>query len=48
MEIRKERWAESLPDGATVAVALVLWRLFFPGLMSQDSIIQYGQALTGH
>ncbi len=43
MEIRKERW----PDALAVAVALALWRLFFPGLMSQDSIIQYGQAVTG-
>jgi hypothetical protein len=32
----------------TAGVAFVLWRVFFPGLMSQDSIIQYGQALTGH
>jgi hypothetical protein len=44
MEIRKER----VPDYLTALVALVLWRVFFPGLMSQDSILQYGQALTGH
>jgi hypothetical protein len=44
MEIRKER----IPDYLTALVALVLWRVFFPGLMSQDSILQYGQALTGH
>jgi hypothetical protein len=43
MKIRKERW----PDVLTVAVALLVWRLFFPGLMSQDSISQYGQAVTG-
>ena len=41
------RPADRRPDWLTVAVALVLWRLFFPGLMSQDSIDQYGQALTG-
>jgi hypothetical protein len=41
------RWKERLPDWLTVAVALLLWRLFFPGLMSQDSVDQYGQALTG-
>ncbi|MEA2604212.1 MAG: hypothetical protein QOF89_5204 [Acidobacteriota bacterium] len=39
--------ASSLPGWITAAVALLLWRLFFPGLMSIDSIIQYGQALTG-
>jgi hypothetical protein len=43
MEIRKERW----PGVLTVAVALLVWRLFFPGLMSQDSISQYGQAVAG-
>jgi hypothetical protein len=43
MKIRKERW----PDVLTVAVALFIWRLFFPGLMSQDSISQYGQAVDG-
>jgi hypothetical protein len=47
MEIRKERWPDDLPGYLAVAVALALWRLFFPGLMSQDSIIQYGQAVTG-
>ena len=36
-----------IPDGLTAAVAFVLWRVFFPGLMSADSIAQYGQALTG-
>ncbi len=39
--------AGRLPVGLTAAVALFLWRLFFPGLMSTDSIIQYTQALTG-
>jgi hypothetical protein len=45
----QRRWADAgrLPAYLTVAVALVLWRLFFPGLMSVDSIDQYGQALTG-
>ena len=43
MKIRKERW----PDVLMVAVALFIWRLFFPGLMSQDSISQYGQAVAG-
>jgi hypothetical protein len=28
-------------------VALLVWRVFFPGLMSADSISQYGQALSG-
>ncbi|MFL6232582.1 MAG: hypothetical protein ACJ76N_05555 [Thermoanaerobaculia bacterium] len=41
------RRADRLPDWLTAAVALALWRLFFPGLMSSDSIVQYGQALTG-
>jgi len=36
-----------IPDGLTAAVAFVLWRVFFPGLMSADSIAQYGQALSG-
>ena len=35
-----------LPDLLTVAAALVLWRLFFPALMSADTMTQYGQALT--
>lgn len=38
----------SLVDYVTAGVGLALWRLFFPGLMSQDSVIQYGQAITGH
>jgi hypothetical protein len=42
-----ESWKDRLPGILTAAVALVLWRVFFPGLMSQDSILQYGQALTG-
>src|SRR4029077_11245570 len=37
---------DRLPFWLTAAIALVLWRLFFPGLMSQDSIVQYAQALT--
>ncbi|HEX9944068.1 MAG TPA: hypothetical protein VGG03_18810 [Thermoanaerobaculia bacterium] len=40
-------WAGRLPDFLAAAVAFVLWRVFFPGLMSADSIAQYGQALTG-
>jgi len=45
----QRRWADPgrLPAYLTAAIALVLWRLFFPGLMSVDSIDQYGQALTG-
>ena len=39
------RW--KLPNVVTVAVALVVWRIFFPALMSYDSIVQYGQALAG-
>lgn len=39
--------AGRLPDLLTAAVAFALWRLFFPGLMSLDSIAQYSQALTG-
>jgi hypothetical protein len=38
---------DRLPTFLTAAIALGLWRLFFPGLMSADSIAQYGQALTG-
>jgi hypothetical protein len=41
------RRADRLPDWLAAAAALALWRLFFPGLMSTDSIAQYGQALTG-
>jgi len=41
------RLRERLPDVLTAAVAFVVWRVFFPGLMSTDSIIQYGQAVTG-
>jgi hypothetical protein len=41
------RRTERLPDVLTAAVAFVLWRIFFPGLMSADSISQYGQALAG-
>ncbi|HSS75830.1 MAG TPA: hypothetical protein VLV54_03710, partial [Thermoanaerobaculia bacterium] len=41
------RLRERLPDVLTAAVAFVVWRIFFPGLMSADSIIQYGQAVTG-
>ncbi len=40
------RWR--LPDVLTVAVALLVWRIFFPALMSQDSKVQYAQALSGH
>jgi hypothetical protein len=39
--------AGRLPGWILAAVALLLWRVFFPGLMSADSIAQYGQALTG-
>ncbi|HET9209407.1 MAG TPA: hypothetical protein VFR03_03365, partial [Thermoanaerobaculia bacterium] len=36
-----------LPDVLTVLVCLLLWGAFFPGLMSNDSVVQYGEALTG-
>lgn len=36
-----------LPDVLTVLVCLLLWVVFFPGLMSTDSMVQYGEALTG-
>jgi len=41
------RGKQLLPDALTVAAALFLWGLFFPGLMSNDSVVQYGEALTG-
>jgi hypothetical protein len=43
------RWADPdrFPGYLTVGVALLVWRLFFPALMSADSISQYGQALSG-
>ena len=39
------RWADSarLPDWLTVAVAFVVWRVFFLALMSKDSLDQYWQ-----
>jgi hypothetical protein len=36
-----------LPDVLTVIAALVVWRIFFPALMSADSIAQYEQARAG-
>ncbi|PYQ64429.1 MAG: hypothetical protein DMF53_07430 [Acidobacteria bacterium] len=36
-----------LPDVLTVLVCLLVWAVFFPGLMSTDSVVQYGEALTG-
>ncbi|MFL6195923.1 MAG: hypothetical protein ACJ75H_17215 [Thermoanaerobaculia bacterium] len=36
-----------LPDALTVAVAIFLWAVFYPGLMSNDSMFQYGEALKG-
>lgn len=44
------RWlaADRWPDLLTILIALGIWRIFFPGLMSADSIDQYGQAVTGH
>ncbi|HEX3554159.1 MAG TPA: hypothetical protein VIA62_13115 [Thermoanaerobaculia bacterium] len=41
------RIASRLPGLLAIAVAVVLWRLFFPALMSADTMNQYGQALTG-
>ncbi len=45
--LRQRLQGDRLVDLLTVAVAFALWRLFFPGLMSADSIAQYGQAVTG-
>ncbi|RPH57399.1 hypothetical protein EHM82_01390 [bacterium] len=42
-----DRLAGRLPDYLTVALAVLIWRVFYPGLMSADSISQYGQALAG-
>jgi hypothetical protein len=36
-----------LPLWLTALVAVALWRLFYPGLLSADSIDQYGQACVG-
>ena len=33
------------PDVLTVLVAVAGWRIFSPALMSQDSLMQYGEAL---
>lgn len=41
-------WRERLPDILTAAVAFVIWRVFFPALMSPDSVAQYEQAVTGN
>ncbi len=40
-------WRPSGPDLITIALALAIWSIFHPALMSPDSIAQYGQALTG-
>ncbi len=47
---RLHRWlaADRRPDLLTILIALAIWRVFFPGLMSADSIDQYGQAVTGN
>ncbi|MGI8555822.1 MAG: hypothetical protein ACR2LT_05650, partial [Pyrinomonadaceae bacterium] len=29
-------------------IAVVIWRIYYPGIMSPDSIDQYGQALEGN
>jgi len=44
------RWLapDRRPDLLTILIALAIWRIFFPGLMSADSIDQYGQAVSGH
>ena len=39
------RW--QLPHLLALALALLDWRIFFPALMSQDSITQYNQAFDG-
>jgi hypothetical protein len=47
MENRKERVPDDLAVIVLAAiVALALWGVFFPGLMSADSITQYREALT--
>jgi len=38
--------AETLVNWFLVLAGLVVWRLFYPALMSYDSIIQYDQAVT--
>lgn len=43
--MRREKYL--LPDVLTVLVCLLVWAVFFPGLMSNDSVVQYGEALTG-
>jgi MFS family permease len=46
-EPRVPWWRRRLPDALTVVLCLLLWWAFFPGLMSNDSVVQYGEALTG-
>jgi hypothetical protein len=43
--LRWRRWRAA--DILTVVIALLVWRIFFPALMSQDSLVQYRQALAG-
>ena len=38
--------AGRLPDVLLAAIALVVWAVFYPGLLSTDSIVQYRQAVT--
>lgn len=36
-----------LPDLLTAGVAVAVWLVFYPGLLSHDSVVQIGQALSG-
>lgn len=52
MEIRKERWpgdlpAKLIPLVLVAGAALLVWRIFFPALMSFDSWTQFRQAWAG-
>lgn len=43
----RRRALRAAPDVITAMAVLVIWRVFFPALMSADSIAQFGQALQG-
>jgi hypothetical protein len=44
---RVQRLGQAVPAVLTAAIGVALWAVFRPGLMSYDSIVQYGQALAG-
>lgn len=44
---RGTRWRARLPAWIILALAVLLWRIFYPGLLSSDSIEQYKEALSG-